>query len=181
MPESVLPMPIILWQVVLLLVAIALEAIVMYRRLGISRRTSVQYAISINLIWSVVGWLVCFLLFYLLSPELKTQLISFIFFGHTLDFPRENLGLIIASIGIVIFFAAFLIKLKGLELLEAFLQSSQDSADSGNRPRLTDRLNRAIVYTDANEAMVVFLANAYSCSAILVLMFLRYLMIDVQG
>ncbi|HCF28058.1 MAG TPA: filament integrity protein fraC [Cyanobacteria bacterium UBA11049] len=186
MRESVLPIPTILFQVLFLLVAIALEARVFHKRLNLTRKISIDYAISINLLCVIIGWLAFFLILRFVPQPLKTQMISFIFFDQLLAPQPGNLNLIIVSTGIVIFFCAFLIKLKGLELLEALLnrppgQSSSESPDEGRSLSLPARLNRAISHTDANQATVVLLANAYSHSAILLLLFLRFLQVNALG
>lgn len=179
MTEPVLPLQTILFQVIFLLVAIALEARVLHRRLRITRKRSIEYAVSINLLAAIAGWLMFFLLADLLPLPLKTQLISFVFFDRLLEPRPENLSLIIVAAGIALFFGAFVIKLKGLELLESLLQPSQEAypankPDERRRPTLSDRFRQIALYTDPNRATVVLLANAYSHSAILLLLLLRF-------
>lgn len=186
MTASVLPIPTILFQALFLLVAIALEATVFHKRLNLTRKISIDYAISINLLCVIMGWLAFFLLLRFVPQPLKTQIISFVFFDHLLTPQPSNLNLIIVSTGIVIFFCAFLIKLKGLEVLEALLnrspgQSSSESPDEGRSLSLSARLNRAIAHTDVNEATVVLLANALSHSAILLLLFFRFIQVNALG
>jgi hypothetical protein len=91
----------------------------------------------------------------------------------------EGLSLVIVSTGIIMFFSAFLIKLKGLQLLEALLQRSPEQQSSlppekRRRRGLQDRLDQAIIKTDPRQATTVLLANAYSHSAILLLLLLRF-------
>ncbi len=183
MQEPVFPLQTILFQVIFLFVAIALEARVFHQRLRLTRRTSVEYATSLNLLTAVIGWVAFFLLQDFLPQPLRTQLISFIFFDRFLIPQPANLTLLIVSAGITIFFAAFLIKLKGLELLEDMLKSTQEASPSPTvsdrrRPTLATRLNQAALHTDANHATVVLLANAYSHSAILLLLFIRFLQLS---
>lgn len=179
MIENVLPLETILFQLVFLLVAIALEAIVFHRNLRITRRTSVDYALSINLFCTVLGWAAFFTLQELLPQPFKSQLISYIFFDHLLTPQPANLNLVLISTGIVMFFSAFLIKLKGLELLQALRQTSNQRQPSPSmvdrRSGLGTRLNRSISRPNANQATVVLVANAYSHSAILLLLVLRFL------
>ena len=79
MKGMVLPLQTYLFQALFLLVAIALEASVLQRRLYLTRRTSVEYAISINLLTTVIGWLAFFLVQNLLPQPIKDQIISYIF------------------------------------------------------------------------------------------------------
>jgi hypothetical protein len=185
MTEPVLPLQTILLQVLFLLVAIALEARVLQRRLSLTRRTSVEYATSINLLCAVMGWLGFFLLKNLLPQPLKTQLISYIFFDRLMEPLPEGLSLVIVSTGIIMFFSAFLIKLKGLQLLEALLQRSPEHQSSlppekRRRRGLQDRLDQAIIKTDPRQATTVLLANAYSHSAILLLLLLRFFSLRIN-
>lgn len=180
MTDPVFPLRTILFQLLFLLVAIALEARVLHQRLRISRKTSVEYATSINLLAAVTGWLCFFVAQSLLPQPLRTQIISYIFFDRLPTSQVQSFNLMIPLTGIGIFFFAFIIKLKGLELLQALIQSSQekqrlDQPDPQGQPALADRLNRAISHTDTNQATAVLLANAYSHSAILLLLFLRFL------
>jgi hypothetical protein len=181
--EPVLPLQTILFQSIFLLVAIALEARVFHRRLNVTRKTSVQYATSINLLAAVLGWLTFFIVQSLLPQPLKTQLMSYIFFDRLLEPQPESLSLIIASIGITLFFAAFVVKLKGLELLEALLSSSKQPEPSPppnqrRRPDLAYRISQATLQSDTNHATTVLLANAYSHSAILLILFLRFIQLN---
>lgn len=186
MSAPVLPLEMYLFQGIFLMVAIALEARVFHRRLYLPRRTSVEYATSINLLATVLGWLAFFGLQNLLPLPLKDQIISYIFFDRFLGSQPESFYLTIISTGIVIFFAAFLIKLKGLQLLEAFLERAPENQNSldlqppklphhRRRQGLSDRLDQTVSRRDPNQATAVLLANSYSHSAILLLLFLRFL------
>jgi hypothetical protein len=186
MTEPVLPLQTILFQVLFLFVAIALEARVFHRRLRLTRKHSVQYATSINLLTAVIGWVVFFIVQDVLPPDLKSQLIGYIFFDRLFTPRPPGLNLTIAMAGIGMFFAAFVIKLKGLELLDAIVRTSNEwqtsPLSSDNRQSgLAVRLRRAALQTNPNNAMVVLLANAYSHSAILLLLFLRFLQFNSFG
>ena len=180
-------LPTYLFQSVFLLVAIALEARVLHQRLYLTRRRSIEYATSINLLATVIGWLAFFLLKDLVPQPLKDEIISYIFFDRFLSPFPQSFYLMLASVGVVIFFSAFLIKLKGLQLLEALLgrtpkeQSPPEQLVSNNnrlsqrRQDLSDRLERAVTRTDPNQATVILLANVYSQSAITLLLALRFI------
>lgn len=177
------PLQMILFQLLFLLVAIALEARVLQRRLRITRKASIEYATSINLLSTIIGWLVFFLLMTqknILPPAIKDQIVSFIFFDRLLSPLLENWYLIVVATGIVIFFLAFIIKLKGLQLLEALRETSTAKKsflqpEPNSRFTLPVRLEQALVRTDPNQAVTILLANAYSHSAIFLLLFLRFI------
>lgn len=188
MSEPVVPIQTILFQTIFLLVAIALEARVLQRKLYLTRRRSIEYATSINLLAVVLGWFGFFLLQEWLPQPLKLELLTFIFFDRFLEQQPHNLLLMIVSTGVVIFFSAFIIKLKGLQLLEALLETAPEKKITEdqekealklprNRRRkgLAERLDQAVTRTDPTQATAVLLANAYSHSAILLILALRYL------
>ncbi len=190
MSEPVVPIQTILFQTIFLLVAIALEARVLQRKLYLTRRRSIEYATSINLLAVVLGWFGFFLLQEWLPQPLKLELLTFIFFDRFLEQQPHNLLLMIVSTGIVIFFSAFIIKLKGLQLLEALLETAPEKnitedqekealklPRNRRRKGLSERLDQAVTRTDPTQATAVLLANAYSHSAILLILALRYLQI----
>src|SRR4028118_1728302 len=110
MKGMVLPLQTYLFQTLFLLVASALEARVLQRRLYLTRRTSVEYATSINLLTTVIGWLAFFLVQNLLPQPIKDQIISYVFFDRFLSPQPGSFQLMLISTGIVMFFSAFLIR-----------------------------------------------------------------------
>lgn len=183
MDDAVLPLQTVLFQFLFLLVAIALESRVLYRRLRLNRRASIEYATSLNLLAASLGWIAFFLIQDWIPLQLKDQLISYIFFDRLLGSQAESLVVVITATGIVIFLGAFLVKLQGLELLEALREGkSKDSepselAPKRRHPGLSDRLGQLVAPSPVNHATTILLANAYSYSAILLLLFLRFLQI----
>jgi hypothetical protein len=171
--EAIVPLEAILFQVLFLLVAIAIEARVLQKGLKLSRKTSVEYAISLNLFCATLGWFVFFLLQNRLPQLLKVQVISFIFFDRLLGTQPERLNLLIASVGIVLFFSAFLIKLIGLELLKSWLRLPRGKGEDPWR-RPTEGTENNPLASELNQATVMLRANAYSHGAILFLLLLRY-------
>jgi hypothetical protein len=87
---SVLPLRAIAFQILFLLMAIAIESHVFAVQLtlppkqpnGISPQQSVQIAATLNLLTAIAGWFVFFSVQSLLPPLLKQQLLSFIFFDQ---------------------------------------------------------------------------------------------------
>lgn len=180
----VLPLQLILFQILFLFVAIALEASVFHRRLQLTRKTSVQYATSLNL-WSVViGWLAFYSLENILPQFLQIQIISFIFFDHPLGSSFNQADPKIISIGIVIFFFSFIIKIIGFELIRLWIHDNPDQLNmssnaSKKRPGLLNQPKRKITKPTPNPALAVLLANAYSYSAILLILVLRFMDLNI--
>jgi hypothetical protein len=180
----VLPLQLILFQILFLLVAIALEARVLHRRLNLTRKTSVQYATSLNL-WSVVlGWLTFLVLESLLPQLLRIQIVNFIFFDHPLGSQLNTPNPQLISIGIMIFFFSFIIKIIGFELIKQWIhdqpeQFEMSSDISNKRPGLFNQPKRKITNPKPNPAFALLLANAYSYIAILLILVLRFMDLNI--
>lgn len=181
LPEAaaVLPLRAIAFQSMLLLVAIALEAIVLRQRLRLGFQPSVQYAASLNLFATSLGWIFFLLLEPLAPPPLQTQIISYVLFDRFYPNPLfDSRGVFIIVAGMGVFFLTFLVKVKALEWLTRLLGrpvvqpaplpgtvSLKDKFDQARR----NRLQRATPL----YAIAVLQANALSFSAILLLLLLR--------
>ena len=179
--EPVLPLRAIAFQTLFLLVAIALEAAVLRQKLRFGFQPSIRYAASINLLATSLGWIV-FWMFEIFAPDdLKTQVISYILFGHfspiETNFWLDNMGLWTVLAGLIIFFVAFWIKLKGLEALLWILEvpsSRERSADPSRQERYHLARQTGTGYAQpSTQSTAVLQANALSFSVILLLLLLR--------
>jgi len=172
---AVLPLRAIVFQCLLLLVAIALEAIVLRRRLRLGYQPSIRYAASLNLLAVVLGWMVFLGFEPLLPAALRTQIISYVLFGNFyVNEWSGGLGVVIVMAGLVTFFITFRIKALGLEGLTWALGSPIAPAlrdPNVNRYRYRRSPDQA---AKSPHLLAVLQANALSFSAILVLLLLRY-------
>ena len=177
--EPILPLKAIAFQILFLLVAIAIEAGILRQRLKLGFATSVQYATLINLASVVIGWFAFLIIEPLSPPDIQAQIISYILFDRVLlNGWNARIGGIIFFLGLIAFFATFFIKAKGLELVmradDAWriprkpLQSSREQRYARARQGRTDSEQAFSDFTDT-----VIQANAASFSAILLLLLLR--------
>jgi hypothetical protein len=179
MISSIFPFRAIVFQFLFLLIAIAIESIIYRRRMRLGFRTSVQYAASVNLLSVVVGWLIFFIVVPLLPEPLKTQFISYIFFDQFYADPwASSIPSIVITIGFIIFFGTFALKIQGLDLLELALGKKKE--DKKELPSHQDRYSKRpqdqnIFQRAGARATTVLLANACSFSAILLVLFIRLL------
>ncbi len=177
--EPIFPLKAIAFQVLFLMVAIAIEAGILRQRLRLGFKTSVQYTTVINLAAVVLGWIAFLVIEPLSSPEIKTQIISYILFDRLLiNGWTAELGGVIFAIGLVAFFATFFIKAKGLE----WIMRAQGVWSVPDKP---DRVGREQRYiraregrTESQQAISTFTdaviqANAASFTVILLLLLLR--------
>ncbi|MEM6253138.1 MAG: filament integrity protein FraC [Cyanobacteria bacterium P01_D01_bin.156] len=177
--EPVLPLKAVIFQIVFLLVAIALEAMVLRQQLRLGYKPSVQYAAAVNLLTVVVGWFSFLAIEPLLDERLQAQIISYVLFDNLLNNTlKPQMGWIILVVGLVAFFMTLILKLKGLELL-------MKAIGTWRLPSQPQQLNRQQRYERARTgttryqqaasrfAIAVLQANALSFSAILLLLVLR--------
>lgn len=177
---GVLPLRAVAFQSMLLLVAIVLEALILRQRLRLGYRPSIQYAATLNLLATSLGWLT-FLGFEPLLPEpLRTQIMSYVLFNRFyLNEWAENLPIVLVFAGIAAFFATLWIKIKGLEwLLKLLGVMPIDEPESNKvltrkeRYELARRGRQAKGGTSI-RTIAVLEANALSFTAILLLLLLR--------
>jgi hypothetical protein len=173
---SVIPLRAIAFQIVFLLMAIAIEATVLHKQLNIPPKQSVQFAASVNLLTTVLGWLGIFFLLGTslalptpLTTELKMALMNFIFFDQWSDGTAE----LLIMICFITFFVSLGVKWLGLAGLDWLMKKDPPKApevvtETGvfisphRKPReFRPRLNTTLT------------ANAWSYSAILVALLLR--------
>lgn len=184
MVTDVLPLRAIILQCLLLTVTVAIEAIVLFKMLRtpddkpIPPKQSVQYATSINLISTVLGWFTIFTFFSLetalpiqWAQPLETALLNFIFFNQ---YTYQSLSILIV-LGFATFFISFIVKQVSLWGLRWLLQSefpqiaeeadtekekTQSIRDLRKEPRNNNQLN----------ITAVLFANAWSYSAVLLIL-----------
>ena len=181
--EPILPLRAIVFQILFLTVAVAIEAGILRQRLRLGFQTSVQYATVTNLAAIVAGWLAFLTIEPLTVPRYKQQIINYVLFDQLLmNGWSTELGAILLAIGLVAFFATFFIKAKGLEFfLRADDSWEQMTVHKGKKPRLSrdQRYSRArggsIDLTQASSDFTdtVLQANAASSTAVLALIVLR--------
>lgn len=171
---NVFPLQTILFQSLFLLVAIAVEGFILHKQLNLTRKTSIEYATSINLFTTILGWVGFFYFYPLLPKGLKAQVVSYIFFDRFLDY-QDNSIIILAAIGT--FFVNFFTKFQALRLLEILLevptaisQQARKSLFGKNQGSVSN-----LSGSNSSQASVILLATACSHSVILLILVLRLL------
>ncbi|MBZ8182295.1 filament integrity protein FraC [Oscillatoria salina] len=178
MPSLILPLPTILVQSVLLLLAIALEGFVLHKQLNLTRKTSIEYSISINLYSTFIGWLLFFLLPVSENNFLELNFISFIYFNNFYGSSGEvwSVYQTIFLSCVIFFFLICLIELKLLDLLEALIQTSEehesDPEATGRSVILKKRITVAFLKTEPSKVSAIIIANGLSYTLILAILFI---------
>lgn len=177
--EPILPLKAITFQVLFLMVAVAIESMFLRRRLGLGFQSSVRYAAVVNLAAVVAGWMAFLALEPLAPADIKAQIISYVLFDRLLlrGWTTE-IGGALFVIALIAFFVTFFIKAKGIELI----MKSDKVWNIPQKPKTLSREDRyaraRLGRTEAQQAISTFTdaiiqANAASFSAILLLLLLR--------
>lgn len=173
---SVVPTPIIVFQLLSLVFSVAIEAYIFSQKLLLTRRECIQYAVAINLMSAIALWVLGFMIQGVLPPPLKLQLISYIVLGQGYDF--QNLAILnicIVLLLILIFFIVCLVEFKGLDLLEVLFSEWPEPGPDHDGHSLWHDLIQALTYTDPQKISAIFWANTFSNSAILLVLLLAVL------
>lgn len=167
----IFPFGAILFNFLFLLVAIPLEAYVLNTRLKFDKKTSAFYAVSINLFSNVIGWIIFFFLDPVLSPQIKSELINFIFFNRL---QGPNIQSLIILTAFIIFFGTFLVKYFLLRILLLLLSEFKKPEPE---PQIQQRRNsrRALKskWQNTNVVTTILIGNALSYSLIAIILFIR--------
>ena len=171
----ILPIGAIFFEILFLLIAIPLEAYILNRWLKFDKRTSIFYAIALNVFSSVIGWIVFFTVEPILSIAIKKELINYVFFNKLQD---PSIGTIIVLLSFTIFIATFLVKFLLMKILIIFMGeggkkteteiiSSQQRASYMNMAKLQN----------TNLITATLIANSLSYTAITFIILIRSLSI----
>lgn len=181
---GLMPLRAIAFQSVLLMVAIGLEAILLRQRLRLGYQTSIQYAATLNLLATSLGWVAFLTLEALLPPPLRSQIISFVMFNRF--YPNEwlnRLPVLTVVAAMVVFFATYWVKLQGLTWLMLILGrapaiTAAPTPEAKNRRQRYEQARRGKAVDSQrghpSRTLAVLEANALSFSAILILLLLHH-------
>ncbi len=167
---DVLPLRAIAFQLLFLFMAIAIEAAVLNQRLNLGRKVSMQYSATINLLSTVIGWMVLFGVEPWLPTAARELLIEYVFFGIR-SIPSE-----VILVGFTMFVMTFALKLQGIELLEVLLEKSTKPVAKDVEPgkfRGRKRQSDREFNNEPNRPLAVLWANAFSFTAIVMILAIR--------
>ncbi len=162
------PLGAILFDFLFLLVAIPIEGYILNVRLRFDKKTSIFYAICINLFTAVIGWISFFLIEPVLPVNLKSQLISYVFFN------QYNVQSLMILLAFIIFFATFLLKYFLLKLvLLSLAEPTKNELEFQPYPRRNFRRTNKAKLQNTNLVTTILIANSLSYSAIVIILLIR--------
>lgn len=177
---GILPLRAIAVQSMLLMVAMVLEAMVLRQQLQLGYRPSMQYAATLNLLATSLGWVAFLAVEAVLPLSLRSQIISYVLFNRFYTNTwHDVLPVVVVVVAIVAFFVTYWIKLQGLlwllQLLGQKPVETTPEAIEENRSQRYERARRAQLEGQRGtspRALAMLQANAVSFTAILVLLLL---------
>lgn len=165
----ILPITAIIFQAFFLLISIAIESNSLHREIRLSRKMSVEYALSMNLVAAVLGWILFFYLYKLLSPSIKIQLLEYIFFNRL----RPNVGGWIILFAFVIFWLTFFVKVIVLVNLNRLSDPNYPLQEDDPESPLGSSRRKIKKSPERRQALTVLWGHAYSNSTILAILLLK--------
>ena len=181
----VLPLRAIVFQMLFLSLAIAIEALVFQKQWKLSRKASIEYSLGLNLFSTGLGWLVFFAVQPFLSTNLKKQIITFVFFNNIVENSTVPIGLVYGEVALIVFLAFVFILIAELVFLDVWRNLIKEVPKEDEERPGHNKYNQAITssmykryYTAATGRVnsgTILVANAYSSTVILLLLFVKNL------
>ena len=172
---DVFPFGVVLFDCLFLLVAIPIEAYIINRRLKFDKRTSIFYAISINLFSNVIGWIV----FFLIEPSplfdnYQIQVINYLLYNRLSG--EVYSGIVVGAF--ITFFGTLMVKFALLRIFILSLsepgekKSKEESDKSATLYRKSRRGNKA-TWQSTSLFTTTLIGNSLSYSAITLVVLFR--------
>jgi hypothetical protein len=175
---QIFPIGTILFETLFLLLAITIESYVLNRRLKFDKKTSIFYAIAMNVFSAVLGWNIFFMLEPILPTQTKSELISYVLFNNFKNPSTQNYVIFLCFI---IFLATFLAKL----ILLKFLMVALDELVKKEEEILISQKERVVIYEksklrNTNLVTTTLIANSMSYTAVTLILLTRNLFVIIK-
>lgn len=157
---SIVPLKALAFQVLILLLTIAVESLVFHFKLKIHRKTCVEYAAFINLLSTCFGWLIFFAAVTILPQSLENQLMNYLVFGEAPAMERWLKLAIFLS-----FIFSLIVKLTGLRLCKFLWYKDLPKPNPKKPSSIPEFKNR--------QSIIVFLGHTCSHLAIAILFLIQ--------
>ena len=164
----ILPIGAIFFEILFLLTAIPIEAYVLHKWLKFDKRTSIFYAIALNVFSSVIGWIVFFTVEPMLSIPIKAELINYVFFNKI---KASSISTMIIVLSFTIFMATFLVKFLLMKILIIFM--NEGGKNTQPETSFSQRYMNIAKLQNTNLITATLIANSLSYSAITFIILIR--------
>ena len=169
MIANVFPFRTVLVQILIMFLAIAIEAWFLQKLLKLEPKTSVEYTAILNLSCTCVGWLGFFGIKSVISKDLRERLIGYILLGGAQDiYPAITL------IAVSVLAVTFLAKWQGLEIIENIVSGNKKASKPQfiGPPTLSRRLPKK-TFQVTTQFGGILIAHTVSNFVILTVLFLQ--------
>jgi hypothetical protein len=168
--SPVFPLGVILFNFLFFTIAIPIEAYILTNRLKFDKRTSIFYSIAINLFSGAIGWFVFFIIEPFLPIEVKSEIISYVFFNQA---ATNTSWLVLMMTAFIIFFSTFLVKFFLLRMaLLSLREPNKAQPESQLIGRKTSRRLGRMKLQNTSLLTTILIGNSLSYSAITIIIFL---------
>ncbi|NJL89494.1 MAG: hypothetical protein HC916_06580 [Coleofasciculaceae cyanobacterium SM2_1_6] len=164
-------LPVIIWQSLYLIIAMAWDTFLFYQQLRVGRKISIEYARTLNLFNIVIWWILFFLIRPLISQPTELNLINLLFFSRPFNQEPDRLNMNLFGLFMIISVGTIAIKFTVMRILQSLLQNfspgipSIASKNTEYRP----------IFTFTGELFTIFLSTLLTNISIGILIFLRFL------
>ena len=166
----ILPIGAIFFEILFLLTAIPVEAYVLNKWLKFDKRTSIFYAIALNVFSSVIGWIVFFIVEPMLPIPIKAELINYVFFNKLKD---PSISTMIVLLSFTIFIATFLVKFLLMKILIIFMDEGKKTQTEITSSQQRVNYMNVAKLQNTNLITATLIANSLSYSAITFIILIR--------
>ena len=161
MLPSVIPVQLVLFQCLLLLITVAIEAVILRYTLNLTRKNSIEYSLIINLFSSIFVWLLFFLVYNFNFLNLKLSIVGYILFNNlsinSINFKEFWI------FSVIYFLLICFIEFRILDFIEAIIKTSEvEQIDCKNNQKY-----QIVRQNDTSKAFFIVIAN--SCSHLIII------------
>ncbi len=173
---NVIILPVIFWQGLFLVIATAWDAFLFHSRLRVKWRTSIEYAISINLLTNVVGWIILFIALPIAPLEAEVEILSYMLFNQLFKVSQQGLQEFLLGAFASITLTTTVVKFLIVRSLQALLQNfSQPKNTNPDKKRQTMRRKTSqSLLNSSSEFTVILISNLLINLTLSGIIFLRF-------
>ncbi len=165
-------LPVIIWQSLYLIIAMAWDTFLFYQQLRVGRKIAIEYARTLNLFNIVIWWMLFFIIRPLISQTRELNLINFLFFSRPFDYESGRLDIELLWTFMVVSIGTVTIKFTIIRTLQTLLQNF-----SPGIPTITTKkgMEYKPIFTFTGELFTIFLSTLLTNISIGILVFLRFM------
>lgn len=164
-------LPVIIWQSLYLIIAMAWDTFLFYQQLRVGRKIAIEYARTLNLFNIVTWWMLFFIIRPLISQLRELKLINLLFFSRPFDQESGSLDMDLFWLFIIVSIGTVTIKFTMMRTLQTLLQNF-----SPGIPNIIKKgMEYKPIFTFTGELFTIFLSTLLTNMSIGILIFLRFL------